>query len=354
MSEQPKIANKMGHYLVDTHEVLNLLAPSVAAGLDLTRLLSSVDLPPDFFNATSDQVDIEDCWRIFNAQYNMVAEESHQLSQRPLSRGTTRLVFNNLLHCATLEEGLTTLAETYNVIHGGNFNSVKKRGKTLSYIVDDRNFHYTGPPQYFAIEFALLRVHCVLSFLTKTPLRLLRVKTLRPELPSFNHHLNLFSTGIQLSQNVYELVYDAAQSECAFKSDENVDINGNLLGYYVAQLREASANVAPHENMTSAVKAILVEHFARQMPCDQSSVAEAFHMSVATLRRRLKDEGVNFRSVLDQVNAEQAVNVLLEFQSSEKAAEKLDYCDVRSFKRAFRRWHGVSPAVYLRKHLRSL
>ncbi|MFL0801124.1 MAG: AraC family transcriptional regulator [Agarilytica sp.] len=356
MSEVSNIFFEADQYLVDINEVVSLLAPSIASGLDLKNLLSSIGLASNILDNPLGKINIDDCWRIFNAQSNFLEEESHLLSQRPLPRGSTRLVFNNLLHCKSLEEGLEVLADTYNVIHGGDFNRVRKRGNTIRLIVDDRKFHYAGRPQYFAIEYALLKAHCVLCFLAKKPLRLMNIGTLRPTLPSYNHHLNLFFTKIYLSQRVYELVYDIGQSESVFHGDKTIDVNGNLFGYYMS-LHSSCGQCdvsALDEGTPAAVKAVLHECFARHMPYDQASVAETFHISVATLRRRLKNEGTTFRILMEQVNAELAVNVLCELKSSEKTAEKLGYCDVRSFKRAFRRWHGVSPAVYLSSHRRPL
>ena len=171
--------NDAQHYFVPADEVLALLSPQVASTAALEELLTSVALPETFFNAPTEKVDIETSWRILNAHYNMANEESHNLSQRPLVRGTTRFIFSNILHCTHLHHALQTIAQTYNVIHGGEFNFVKTRGKNLTFIVDDQNFHYTGKASVLAVEYALLRIHCALSFLAKRPLHIQRVGTPR-------------------------------------------------------------------------------------------------------------------------------------------------------------------------------
>jgi AraC-like DNA-binding protein len=82
----------------------------------------------------------------------------------------------------------------------------------------------------------------------------------------------------------------------------------------------------------------------------QEAVAEAMNMSVATLRRRLSGHGSSFRRLLDKVNSELAVNALHQQILPADVAENLGYSDIRSFKRAFKRWYGVSPAAYVRDH----
>lgn len=349
MSNANIAAFNIDEFRVNTGEVKSLLLPSVDAGMDLSVLLDSIKLPTDFLDNSGETIGVEDCWRIFNAQYNLVAEESHLLSKRPLKRGTTQFVISNLSHAKNLYEGLLFLANTYNVIHGGEFNLVKKRGNTLSYIVDDRDFHYAGAPQYLAIEFALLHLHCALCVLANTSLKLVRVRTLRKSLPDFHHHLNLFNCKVVLESDVYELVYDVSQAQCSFAENEKMDINGYLLDVYLRLVRK-SVDEVTEQDFIRRTKEVLHERSMRHLPCDQTSVASALHMSVATLRRRLQESGESFRKILDQSNAELAINSLHELRSSEKAAQRLGYCDIRSFKRAFIRWHGMSPAEYMRAH----
>ncbi|GAB1262151.1 AraC family transcriptional regulator [Aurantivibrio plasticivorans] len=334
---------------VSAQEVLSLLSASIDAGMDLQTLLLELKLPGDYIDDQSSTISINDCWRIFNAQYNLDSEESHHLSQRPLTRGTTRLVFNNLVHCGSLQEALNTIANTYNVVHGGEFNFVKKHGQTLRYVVDDRNFHYAGTPQIFAIEFALLRIHCAVSILANKVLRLKNVSTIRRELPSYHNHLALFGCKLSTGESVYELVYDIEDADQSLSNSLNVDINGNLFGPYLHFLNDKNQRPLDGDFALQA-RHVLDERFALHQQCDQSSVATALHVSVATLRRRLQAEGLSFRALIDEAKAEQAASALYEFKSSETAAQMLGYCDSRSFKRAFRRWHGVSPAEYMRSH----
>ena len=72
-------------------------------------------------------------------------------------------------------------------------------------------------------------------------------------------------------------------------------------------------------------------------------------MSNRTLKRRLAASGKSFRSVLDELRTETAMLLLRtgEF-SMDEVAERLGFADASGFGKAFRRWTGVSPAVFQR------
>ena len=78
-------------------------------------------------------------------------------------------------------------------------------------------------------------------------------------------------------------------------------------------------------------------------------VAKATGASVRTLQRRLKDAGVNYSDLQNDVRKTLALN-LLENQTLALAeiAFSLGYSEVSAFNHAFRRWVGQSPGDYRR------
>lgn len=77
---------------------------------------------------------------------------------------------------------------------------------------------------------------------------------------------------------------------------------------------------------------------------DYEAVARRWGVSVRSLRRRIAAEGTTLSSVLEKVRFERA-RCLLEQTAAPLAqiAESLGYSDETSFRRAFKRWAGVSP-----------
>lgn len=77
-------------------------------------------------------------------------------------------------------------------------------------------------------------------------------------------------------------------------------------------------------------------------------IAGALGLSRQTLFRRLRADGVTFETVLDELRHKLALNYLGVNRSSVKQTARLvGYSDASAFSRAFKRWTGVSPRVYV-------
>lgn len=76
-------------------------------------------------------------------------------------------------------------------------------------------------------------------------------------------------------------------------------------------------------------------------------VARELNMSGRTLRRRLAAGGMSFESLVENVRKTRALSLLTHSGVAvERVAIETGYSDVRNFRRAFKRWTGVSPSEY--------
>ncbi|NMX90813.1 MULTISPECIES: AraC family transcriptional regulator [unclassified Pseudomonas] len=76
-------------------------------------------------------------------------------------------------------------------------------------------------------------------------------------------------------------------------------------------------------------------------------VASDLNMSGRTLRRRLTDHGLTFEALLEQVRRARCMGLLGNPSLSiERITQEVGYSDVRSFRRAFKRWTGLSPSAF--------
>lgn len=110
--------------------------------------------------------------------------------------------------------------------------------------------------------------------------------------------------------------------------------------------RELQARQSSKEEvLTSRVRTVLAASNDRLPTLEE--VADTLHVSTRTLKRRLQDEGRNFRALVDHVLRERATQMLQEEGLSvSEVAFRLGYNDVSNFSRAFRRWTGVSPSDF--------
>ncbi|RCW65427.1 AraC family transcriptional regulator [Marinobacter nauticus] len=83
--------------------------------------------------------------------------------------------------------------------------------------------------------------------------------------------------------------------------------------------------------------------------CEDEIAAQLF-ISKRTLARRLNAEGTSFRALRDQMLAQQAAGYLRDSPLAVEAiAELMNYHDSANFRRAFKRWFGVTPDEYRKR-----
>ncbi|TMP24388.1 hypothetical protein CWB99_22475 [Pseudoalteromonas rubra] len=70
-------------------------------------------------------------------------------------------------------------------------------------------------------------------------------------------------------------------------------------------------------------------------------------MSPATLKRRLKQDGTNFKLLVDEVRGQEALHLMdLNQWNNSQLANTMAFADVHSFRRAFKRWTGAVPSAF--------
>ncbi|MEM7465658.1 MAG: helix-turn-helix transcriptional regulator, partial [Pseudomonadota bacterium] len=76
-------------------------------------------------------------------------------------------------------------------------------------------------------------------------------------------------------------------------------------------------------------------------------MAAKLNISARTLIRRLRKEDRTYRDVLDEVLRAKAKEMIgRKDYSVQYIASSLGYADTKSFRRAFKRWFGMSPRDY--------
>jgi AraC-like DNA-binding protein len=101
-----------------------------------------------------------------------------------------------------------------------------------------------------------------------------------------------------------------------------------------------------NEGVSGSVRRVLVDQL-RRGPITMASIAQHQAMAVATLRRRLREEGTTFEALLEEVRRDLALEYLRDPSLTlTEIAFLLGYGNVTSFTRAFQRWTGHTPTSH--------
>lgn len=337
--------------MIPTGAIRPLLAVMEASGLVPAHVLRRAGLRPDLFDDPADRpLRLSDYFRICEQMALQGGDESCHVSLRPLMVGTSELVQSRLRGCATMTEMMDVLANSYNIIHGHRYNQVQRRGGTISYNIDDTDFPYAFDPEdafvLLSLECLLVYVHVLLLSVapgvTPIPLRSIRTRGVTAE----RTHLAFLGVPVRVGAGQFGLDYDAALEGIAVSAAVSPVLSARTIYGGVADMLDRLQPIIP------AVHDVVgrVERELAGGRHDQAEVAVALGMSVASLRRRLGEAGLQFRDVRARFQNSVAQAALEDGSSIADIAESLGFSDGRSFARAFRQWNGVAPGDYRRSH----
>lgn len=324
-----------------------LLTMMAASGLAPDHILRRAGLPADLLDQRDGAIRLSDYFRICEQMALQGGDESCHVSLRPLMVGTSELVQSRLRGCTTIGGVMEVLANSYNIIHGSRYNQVQRRGSTITYAIDDADFPYAFDHDdafvILSLECLLVYVHVLLLSLVPAgevlPLRLIRT---RRSAPADAGHLDFWSVPVRRGSPIFALDYDSAIDAHAVAQAASPVLAARTIYGGIADMLD---RIAPPARNPAAI----IERVERAIAAgrqDQSEVAAALGMSVASLRRRLADAGLQFRDVRANMLNSIACTALDDGQPIADIAEMLGFSDGRSFARAFRQWNKVAPGMW--------
>lgn len=334
---------------VSVDDIRPLRALASDAGISLADILESIGLPPQALDGSrSASVGLADFFRILERLSIAFHDESWGLSTRPLLPGATGLVLSNLSSCTTLYEAMKAVANAYNLLHGGAYNRVELRRDSLAYIIDDSDFPYALRTDRahvcFTMECVLIFLHGMLALISGERVHglLRRVDTKRARSARPCGHLGFWPAPIHFKSRHYALFYDLeAMSVPIVHADPA--LTSQKIYRHVIDLIERKQSTAPRNR---GLLERLTEAFDEGI-YGQEAVAKRLGLSVATLRRRLAEEGqAGFRVLRERALNGAAKSLLERRRHPGDVAEELGFGDLRSFVRAFKRWNSMTPAAY--------
>lgn len=118
--------------------------------------------------------------------------------------------------------------------------------------------------------------------------------------------------------------------------------------------KEVLDSVSGNHSVADRVKVLVNDSLDNGAIIGMESICCGLHMSRQTLYRRLRDEGTNYKEIVDHIRKERMKIMLGSGERNfSKICFQLAFKDTSSFYKAFRRWFGVTPSEYLTHIVRS-
>jgi len=337
---------------ISSRQVSVFLEEAERAGVDADGVLRSLG----FGGLTRETISshtafsLIDFFRIQGEVARQLDDLTAHLSERKLTFETGAFVTTQLDRSTTLCDAISDLAKHFNMMHGEHYNRVRITDRTATLIIDDTSFPYTlrddQETVHFVGECVLIQVFCLLDSLSGglAAKALQRIALKRPSMEGAPPHLNFWTAPTTFGNSAYELSFDLDLAHSPMAKTGQIDLSSEGIFARVISYLEAQS---PQSEIQSYQARTL--DLIRNGISHQDMVAHRLSISVATLRRRLEEEGTSFRHLVNEHRMAEAVTLLDKGYSISHVSEALNYSDIRAFNRAFKRWKGETPARFARR-----
>ncbi len=271
-------------------------------------------------------------WRLLRNNIDQTGDERHALGPQAVPDGSFELLLAAMRLGHDLGDGLMRLAAASRIVWP-DLPLAVRRGHDLRLRVPG-----TGevPAQRrLYVEMVVVVLHTACCWMAGQKLEPRRLIAPRDEAPGNGALFALLGCPIVRRGRDIELVYPASAADLRIVA-ERFDLWPSLM---FETYRQITAEPLARTSTAEQVLDLLW-----QAPLDQTRLAAAMGVSVATLRRRLSEEGHSYRGLLSHVRQQQALAALKAEIGLEDLAEGLGYSEARSLRRATRRWFGAPPS----------
>lgn len=330
------------------HSLIKSLEDSSA---DLRALLEAAEISAE--ELQQPELSAAKYGRLYQKAMWQMRDESYGMpSGGKVPNGTFRMMCLCCIHCPSLGDAMQRASEFYEICRGARLKpKYEERGRhgsvTLAPLeevsIEEFNQIMTDAGRT-SIRTALSVWHHFQSWLVGRRVELSAVCFSFPKPRDARDYEVLFQAPVKFNQPANQLRFELTQSKLPLVQTEE-----SLQGFLKTAPYQLLVMVDSDNSLRAQVRALIGRDFSRPLP-GAEQVAEALHMSVTTLRRRLQAEGTSYQKIKDECRREAATNYLsYPDLSNTDVALLMGFDETSAFFRSFKKWTGMTPGDYRRQ-----
>ncbi len=311
-----------------------------ARGIDRNALLNDAGIAPAMLDSPRARVSPVQYGKLWHAIADALDDEFFGQDPHPMRRGSFVLMCHAAISARDGAQALSRIAGFMRLVLDELSFDIDIDDKRVRIWLTDR--HEAKPMFAYATGFIL--VYGLLCWLLGRRVPLLSAHLRCPEPVERDEYRLMFCDELRFDQ---PRSYVDMSPECA--SLPVVQSAATLKPF----LRDAPANFIVKYRNPDSLAARIRKRLRQTRPCDwpeADQIAAALNMGEATLRRRLKQEGLSVQAIKDALRRDLAISRLADTPDTiPQIADALGFAEPSAFRRAFRKWTGVRPADYRRE-----
>jgi AraC-like DNA-binding protein len=320
-----------------------LAAELRALGFDADALCAGVGLTVDRLADPDTRIPFEDLIALGEAAMQITGDPAFGLHLAEHYRPSVFGVLDYLARSSlTMGDAIRNLCRYNRLLQDVSEASLTLEGARA--VISERTLGGAQLPPPM-IENSLANLVVVGRELTEYPLEPVEVSFTHQEPAYSAEHARIFRSTVRFGADRNAIVLRLADLDLPIpQADPGLRV---ILQRHAEQLLERVPRAA---RFSDRVRELAAAELKDGTPTAQS-IARKLEMSERTLRRRLEKDGTSYEALLDGFRRELAELYLAEpTLSIPDVAIMLGYSEESPFRRAFRRWHGISPAGYRKRN----
>lgn len=326
------------HHTVAIVQVLQIVQGARLRGLDVDAILRRAGILPALLESPLSRVTQRQYAALIRVLCRVGRDEFWGLCSHPVRLGSFALACSMLVHCATLGEALRMALRFYHLqlqdfvprlqVVGGTarVTMVTRRERDALQAYAERSFCFLG--------------HGLMSWLVSRRIPLSGFFA-SPAMPFGTEAQRLFSAPLREDGDGTGMEFDAGWLDLPV-----VQTPESLRRFLQQAPMALVVRYRDKSSLGERIRLLLRSHLAGALP-SLERVGQSLAMTPQTLRRRLREEGLGFQSLKDDLRRDAAIELLHRpGLSLSDIAGRTGFSDVSSFHRAFKGWTGLPPGAY--------
>jgi AraC-like DNA-binding protein len=312
-----------------------------ARNLNADELLANIGLSSSLLQVPQARVSVQHYGALWRSIALALDDEFFGQDSRRMKAGSFAMLCHSVLGCKTLAHALDRSQRFYGLILDDIAVSAE-RGPAQARIVLSERAPGAGQ-RVFAHELLLMLLYGVSCWLVGRRIPLLRAEFSYAEPQHSAEYRLMYCADLRFQRPNTAISFDAGYLDLPIVQNE-----GSIKDFLRTAPESILVKYKNGSSLAARVRRRLRQFLPGEVP-DFDGLADDLNMTPATLRRRLREEGMSYQSIKDELRRDLAIGYLSHSgRTVMDIALELGFSERSAFHRAFRKWTGASPGEFRR------